>query len=654
MKGMCTLKIAIVIWFQFLVQVFAQNEQAALVFNRFTSSLYDIPSSMKNVELCDAWANACPAQDRAERKFVKTQTITENALIVKQICEKRQTLDSAPFRRNICRYGYQISALFRKNNWSFEFGYEIYFRMRHEEYFHTFYDRKQYIKLEDLFASVNEKMTWETFFHAIKEVKRSLFGKDKIVWFNDDHKVHFMWIRLFKIKFDFFRWTPQKIHYEIRNNNRWPVSWSCEEYSLAEEAYEGVGLDELYAEANQEIIFSNLLLPEKSSEAVCGGKNGKECLSKWLLIPIDQFHFGSYRDSICSNMATVPLWSSTLELVMKKLDKFLYALFRELGTGLYITSGIHGKLHLPKIKSRLFRDKTAAVYLDSENSKIPAPDIIFKIVKYKLPKCSDKSGCWLSATVILHNDPHFEPTSDKKVCKQDVTSDWGWDEVTKFTKPELLNSEFKSKYIYVCPTNSDVLDRIGQGKSLWRWRWRKQKLSDLNLNGFVEFDHEEKTDKPVPVERNVYERMLTLNRLENKVRPRTPLQGLQEGGENGSDDGEVNELQRLTELIDPSPKDIIIERPQAAPVREIVNEEDTDDEREISSTRAHPSSPVDSDDDLPFSTTIKGQSYPLGSDSDDDLQFFQGDGKQPAVPSMSIDSPGSHRSPRRDEQSTTT
>ncbi|XP_065225088.1 uncharacterized protein LOC135848920 [Planococcus citri] len=657
MKGMYKLNIAIVISLQILVQVLAQNKQAALVFNRFTSSLYDIPSSMPKVDVkvCHSWANACPAEKKAEKKFVKTQTITENALIVKQICEKKQTQDSAPLKRNICKYGHKIVALFRKNNWSFEFGYEIYFRMRNKEYFHTFYDRTQYIKPEDLFKSLHAKMTWESFLHAIKEVNRSLFVKDKIVWFNDDHKMYFMWIRLFKIKFDFFHWTPEKITYEIRDNNKWPVSWSCEKYSLAEEAYKGVGLDELYAEANQENIFSNLLLLEKSSEAACGGKNGKECLSKWLLIPIDQFHFGSYRDSICSNMATVPLWSSTLELVMKKLDKFLYALFRELGTGLYITSGIHGTLHLPKIKSGLFKDKTAAVYLDFQNSKIPAPDIIFKIVKYKLPKCSDKSGCWLSATVILHNDPHFEPTSDKKVCKQDVTSDWGWDEVTKFTKPALLNSallnsEFKSKYIYVCQTNSVVLDRIGQGKS-W-WRWGKQKVSDFNLKEFPKFDNKKKFYQVVPIEQDVIDRILTLTSIENEVRQRLSLQGLEEGGENGSGDGKVNEIRQLTELIDPPPKDTIIERPQARPVREIVDEGNTDDEDgEISSTKAHPSSPADSDDDSPFSTPLNGQSY-RGSYSDDD-EFFQGDGQQPAASSKASDSPGRHRSPNRGEKSTT-
>lgn len=44
----------------------------------------------------------------------------------------------------------------------------------------------------------------------------------------------FNWISVFEVKFDFKRWTPKRISYEVRNNNRWPVNFFCKNYDMAE------------------------------------------------------------------------------------------------------------------------------------------------------------------------------------------------------------------------------------------------------------------------------------------------------------------------------------------------------------------------------------------------------------------------------------
>ena len=74
----------------------------------------------------------------------------------------------------------------------------------------------------------------------------------------------------------------------------------------------------------QKQLFDKIILPQNLSEGAC--ELGYKCLKKWLLIPSDQFQFETSSSLICSNMTTIPIWSSTVEGIMQKVDNFLYAL----------------------------------------------------------------------------------------------------------------------------------------------------------------------------------------------------------------------------------------------------------------------------------------------------------------------------------------
>ena len=71
---------------------------------------------------------------------------------------------------------------------------------------------------------------------------------------------------------------------------------------------------------NQNEIFRNIKTPEVSEP--------NRYLSKWLLIPIDQFVFGPSVFPVCSNMATIPIWADTVGKVLKRVDQLLFVVHR--------------------------------------------------------------------------------------------------------------------------------------------------------------------------------------------------------------------------------------------------------------------------------------------------------------------------------------
>ena len=76
-------------------------------------------------------------------------------------------------------------------------------------------------------------------------------------------------------------------------------------------------------------MLENIKVPTKDlddeyKEAACELEN--QCFTKWLSIPKEQFHLLATKPTSCSNLLTVPIWKSTIEAVLNKLDNFLFAL----------------------------------------------------------------------------------------------------------------------------------------------------------------------------------------------------------------------------------------------------------------------------------------------------------------------------------------
>ncbi|KAL6954694.1 hypothetical protein U1Q18_042195 [Sarracenia purpurea var. burkii] len=57
-----------------------------------------------------------------------------------------------------------------------------------------------------------------------------------------------MWINVFEVEFDFEQWTPQRVSYQVRSNNRWPVTFFCKVYDLATEMYEEITISNKYSQ----------------------------------------------------------------------------------------------------------------------------------------------------------------------------------------------------------------------------------------------------------------------------------------------------------------------------------------------------------------------------------------------------------------------
>ncbi|KAL6954693.1 hypothetical protein U1Q18_042194 [Sarracenia purpurea var. burkii] len=94
--------------------------------------------------------------------------------------------------------------------------------------------RQNFIPLKKIFESLDKKSKISKRFVA-REFMRFIFGEENA--FKHDENMHtmgFNWISVFEVKFDFKRWTPKRISYEVRNNNRWPVTFFCKNYDLAE------------------------------------------------------------------------------------------------------------------------------------------------------------------------------------------------------------------------------------------------------------------------------------------------------------------------------------------------------------------------------------------------------------------------------------
>ena len=168
------------------------------------------------------------------------------------------------------------------------------------------------------------------------------------------------------------------------------------------------------------------------------------------------------------------------ENTLSKYSKILLILILQvLGERVLVTSGITDDvLELP-IKTKLGKifDKKTAIYLYPEKKKIPVPKIIYKIVKYRLNNCTSNSRCWLSAIIIIHNDPSYDNTSDNRLC-DDVTSRWGWNAITEDPNGQKFNN------IYVCGQQMQILTKLLGRMSASRERER----SAFNLENLPVFE----------------------------------------------------------------------------------------------------------------------------------------------------------------------
>lgn len=247
-----------------------------------------------------------------------------------------------------------------------------------------------------------------------------------------------------------------------------------------------------------------------------------------------------------------------------------------------------------------------------DNQRIPVPEILYKVVKYKPNNCPKKALCWYSATIVIHNDPNFDPNKDK-ICK-DITADWGWIEVTKQAASESEGTPKQSSYIYVCQSNSKLLTRL-MGYSVGG---EPSKTNNLNLSEFPSYDEEHNLQRRSIIT-TVQFNFIQLINIERGMRPRAfDLFGVEETDQSDhpktskpqqpkhldsiTEDDEHEAVDSPTDIEDLSQRNVIIERPRgdlddedvvAAPMFDDLDEDIPDavkeeDEEDVGSDEAQP------------------------------------------------------------------
>lgn len=177
---------------------------------------------------------------------------------------------------------------------------QVYVPKKFEDSFFWLTPRQNYIPIKEIFESMNKKSKISKRF-IVKEFIRSVFGKNDSSR-HDEHSTMvnyeqpltlifffrptirssignfgilfgfqiFKWISVFKIKFDFERWTPKRISYQVGNNDKWPVTFFCKTYDLTEEPEDKITIYDKYSQVSSS---TNILL----SRTVAKSKKSRLC-----------------------------------------------------------------------------------------------------------------------------------------------------------------------------------------------------------------------------------------------------------------------------------------------------------------------------------------------------------------------------------------
>lgn len=220
-----------------------------------------------------------------------------------------EIMENADFEKDICFTPYTLSVLFNELTLTFDFGYEVpiiriyfiprpkwpttiimliifrsilyrfMFRRNKKKIKASFWAHKKnmYITVKTAFELMHKKSRIPKRFltkklaHFIYGERRTAMTYDsysKLV--NIEHDIDifirindmivqlrlriwirfqlFMWVHVFEVEFDFTHWSPKRIFYEVRNNNRWPVTFSCKKYILDVEGYDKIKIDGKYSQ----------------------------------------------------------------------------------------------------------------------------------------------------------------------------------------------------------------------------------------------------------------------------------------------------------------------------------------------------------------------------------------------------------------------
>ncbi|XP_065213762.1 uncharacterized protein LOC135840931 [Planococcus citri] len=492
----------------------SENEHEALYFGQHVPRIMIDPkqlAKLKDPLINVPMATACPAKSTEERTFDDIGSIGKNSLFVREIYAKDHRADEVDHK--ICEDSYKLSLIYNANLDQFEFGFEIY------------YDKSKF-KNSDFVDSIRSRYDMITNTHSIKNhVKTAISympnvppvpflsrlssfpGASRIfqeakIYLNDTRQTElgFLWIESFFTKYNYQQNHAVQTTYNVLVPSITWKSHECDDFNLGNGYFKNTDIvdlyNKLYNEDNQRRMLEGIRVPtsqpnDEYKEAACESEN--ECFTKWLSIPSSQFQIISAKPVSCSNLLTVPIWKSTVEKVLNKLDNFLYAVSLILGR-LTIHSGVHGTLQLPIQSDPNKRTKKITL----GGKYMPVPDIIYKLVKYQRSTCTkpaehnqhnDNDGvdnddggkddddddddvdddvdeskeekCVTSLgamIVVIHNNPYFNEETDK-VCK-DQCEDLGWEEIQKINSAE-GKPESKS-YIYCCKTTDpEVRKKLG-------------------------------------------------------------------------------------------------------------------------------------------------------------------------------------------------
>ncbi|XP_065216258.1 uncharacterized protein LOC135842637 isoform X2 [Planococcus citri] len=423
--------------FQFITE--ARSEKA-LIFNV-------IGGQLDSTEFTQCGLTACAPFTEKEKQFNEKISLSGNSVFGRAFPGAGKT--PSRVEKDVCENPFQPAVVYDAKNNTYLIGYELYYKSGK-------------IRLECDFYNSLKPVDQKNYTISSKPKDNSLAAKyqeadnTKFCFYNDPSVLVFYWITVLSINFTGHdkKWIPfNRDQYNYMRKHDHPTG-ECKDYLVDEE------IESIFSEQNQAEVLKDIpslrSLPVSDSEMTCGQSYG--CLDKWQIIPLWHFHTSSAKLASCAAINIVPVWRSILNEQLKKVDRYIHSVVKHFRQERYRSKHevnmIFGVSEIMKYNYENGANDGQEIHLtNTEQTRTMAiPEIIYRIVQYRLPKDFDYLGHpeWFTAAVIVHNN--LNPANFQRLCTPESELN-GWDKIK--------NEDPKTGITYVCPVTKEIGERLG-------------------------------------------------------------------------------------------------------------------------------------------------------------------------------------------------
>ncbi|XP_065205869.1 uncharacterized protein LOC135835534 [Planococcus citri] len=386
---------------------------------------------------------ACPANSEQESKFNNFISVGKNSLFVRKVyTEDMKAID---LEVNICQKSFKHSVVFDKKKYTYEIGYELYYKENELDLECTRYDDLREIienvpYLNELSISKNlgykdvvtGKYSDEITTQVLKNIKFTLPDKQTLV---------FHWIPVLSIKFN-----PIKSQVRINLSGNVVIDRHTSEMNKSND----------YLLGRNSFSFYPFLLSEDDSSKI-----------GTPLMPLMFLHTKASRTAAFTHLNFIPVLRSVLDGHLRFIDEFLYTLYRHYSTRINLIFGITGARQ--KIKTSIRDDQNNLLTDESDENTILVPNkIIYRIVEYMMPTPPSSLNFYL--VIIIHNDRNHVP-GDERICPKNQVYDYA---LSNEDNPEAGIS-------YACAPSWELFQKLGAFDSKPVRSTSTLYLSELNV-----------------------------------------------------------------------------------------------------------------------------------------------------------------------------